>query len=627
MNISSIPQMQRLRNQNQIFYRILSLLRGVKKGKNGNGYLCLCPVHDDHQPSLSLSLTDDGKILLHCFAGCSTEDICSVLGVSLADLSPTAQNEPKQAPPPTYIYRDPEGRALFGVIRTPEKNFPQCRPDGNGGWWYGLGGVQPVLYRLPELILAIRQQGETVFLVEGEKDADNLAALGLTATTNPMGAGKWRSWHADFLVGAKVIILPDNDEPGREHARQVARSLAGKAASVKVLELPGLPEKGDVSDWLAAGGTKEKLFRLATAAPALNANTTEGKTITYVCMSEVEPEEVCWLWEPYVPFGKITLLEGDPAAGKTWVALAVAAAVSTGAPFPDPETGRCIYRRKPGNVIYLSAEDGLADTLRPRLDMLEANVKNIYVVTGTRDQDEDSLFSFDDLDLLDHLTGNLETALVVVDPLQAYLGAGVDMHRANETRPVLAKLAALAEKRKCAVLILRHLSKAAAVKNIYRGMGSIDFTAAARSVLLAGLNPENPKERAIIQLKSSLAPNGPSMGYELKGGFFWTGISELTASTILGSDCRMESEKTKLQETKDWLAEILKNGPIKKRDIEELARDEDIKPSTLRRAKKELGVISVKPEDEGKNPPWVWKFPGNNSQDEGDQDDQDVEIP
>lgn len=632
---------------NQTFNNILSSLDGLKKC--GDGYMALCPAHNDHDPSLSLKLADNGKILLKCFAGCETADICEALGISLVDLSPrlTPQEvfgEPldwdaeigeqknmkskKPSPPPTYCYHDTEGRVLFGVIRTPEKKFLQCRPDGNGGWWYGLDGIKPVLYRLPEIIQAV-QRGEVVCVAEGEKDCDNLVALGLTATTNPMGAGKWRSEYSEYLRGADVVIFQDNDKQGRKHTKQVAQSLNGVARSVKVVGFPELSEKGDVSDWLTFGHTKDELLARVAVTPLWEPNHEEpkqgeeaektetqnenGKSLKFVCMADVEPEEVHWLWEPYIPKGKITLLEGDPAAGKTFIALAITAAVSTGGPFPDSENGRCIGRRKPGNVIFMTAEDGLGDTLRPRLDSMKANVRNVYAITGTVDEKGEGVFSFDDLNLLDGMAASLNPELIVIDPLQAFLGAGVDMHRANETRPVLSRLAALAERRNCAILILRHLSKANTTKSIYRGMGSIDFTAAARSVLLAGCDPEDKKIRAIAHIKSSLAPAGASQGYSLtlRDGFQWTGISDMTASTILGSEATAE-KSSKLDETIEWLKSMLVE-PKEKRDIEEMAEIEGISKITLRRAAKKLGVKSYKKPGE-KNGPYIWEFPGNNYQ-------------
>lgn len=252
--------------------KVLPRLTGVRR--SGQGWQALCPVHDDKRPSLKIDEGDDGKILLKCWAGCKTEDVVTALGLTMSDLFPTRPShthsirpkKTRQAPKPTYIYGDTSGKPLFGVIRTQDKRFFQVRPDGNGDWLYGLDGIKPVPYQLPEVTRAVRA-GETIYIPEGEKDADNLAALGLAATTNPMGAGKWRDSYSKHFAGAKVVILPDNDGAGRKHAEHVANSLHGVAASVRVLELPDLPEKGDVSDWLANGGTKAELLRLASEAP------------------------------------------------------------------------------------------------------------------------------------------------------------------------------------------------------------------------------------------------------------------------------------------------------------------------------------------------------------------------
>jgi putative DNA primase/helicase len=165
----------------------------------------------------------------------------------------------------TYPYRDEQDNLLFEVVRFEPKDFRQRRPDGNGGWSWKLDGVRRVLYRLSELLRA--DPAEPVLIVEGEKDAERLRALGFVATTNAGGTGKWRREYGEYLCGRHVVVLPDNDQPGRTHAAKVARLLAGNATTIKVAELPGLPEKGDVSDWLAAGGTADELRRLIAEAP------------------------------------------------------------------------------------------------------------------------------------------------------------------------------------------------------------------------------------------------------------------------------------------------------------------------------------------------------------------------
>jgi hypothetical protein len=244
----------------------LRLLDGVRK--SGDGWLARCPGHDDGHASLSVREGEDGRILVKCHAGCSAESIAAARGLTLADLMPESPNSRRKSRPPivaTYDYRDADGTLLFQVCRNAEKGFSQRRPDGRGGWIRNLNGVKRVPYRLPELLAT--EPGRVVFVPEGEKDVDNFAKLGLVAMTSPGGAGKWRPEFAALLRGHPVVVLPDNDEPGRKHGEDVARSLHGVAASVRVLNLPGLPSNGDVSDWLARGGTREELERLAAEAP------------------------------------------------------------------------------------------------------------------------------------------------------------------------------------------------------------------------------------------------------------------------------------------------------------------------------------------------------------------------
>ncbi|MBS3948400.1 MAG: hypothetical protein KGZ57_08890 [Dethiobacter sp.] len=256
---------------NPALQNVLSHLKGVQpcSGGPGSGYKALCPAHDDRKQSLHVSEGSDGRVLIYCHAGCAAESVCAAIGLTLKDLYPKPEQQSRASRSEvvaTYDYRDAGGKLLFQVCRTADKRFFQRQPDGKGGWANGLGGVKPVLYRLPEVSQAVRN-GEVVFIPEGEKDCDNLAKLGLAATTNPMGAGKWRDYYADSLTCATAIILPDNDDPGRKHAEQVARSLRSKAASVRVLELPGLPAKADVSDWLNSGGTRDELLRLVAECP------------------------------------------------------------------------------------------------------------------------------------------------------------------------------------------------------------------------------------------------------------------------------------------------------------------------------------------------------------------------
>ena len=245
---------------------LLSKLEGVKPAGQGR-WMAKCPGHDDRQASLSVREGDDGRVLVNCHANCTTENVVTALGMSMSDLFPPRDSSANPVRPTIvaeYDYRDEKGKLLYQAVRLSPKSFRQRRPTG-GGWEWALGETRRVLFRLPELLAAAKSA--IVWVAEGEKDVLALVALGLVATTNVGGAGKWRPEYCDALRGHPVVILPDNDDPGRRHAVHVATLLKDIAASVKVVTLPGLPPKGDVSDWLATGGTKEKLLALAERTP------------------------------------------------------------------------------------------------------------------------------------------------------------------------------------------------------------------------------------------------------------------------------------------------------------------------------------------------------------------------
>jgi len=251
---------------------LLSKLDDVRQ--SGEGWSARCPAHEDRQASLVVSEGEGGRALAHCHAGCSIEEVCQAVGLRVADLMPPRDGRPAARRPSKnsksrivakYNYRNEKGDLLFQVVRYEPKSFSQRRPKPGGkGWVPSVKGVRVVPYMLPQLVAEPKRP---VVVVEGEKDVQSLASIGILATCNAGGAGKWSDEHSEFLRGRTVIVIPDNDDPGREHARQVAQSLHGVAQSVQVVELPDLPEKGDVSDWVAAGGTKEQLVQLAKDTP------------------------------------------------------------------------------------------------------------------------------------------------------------------------------------------------------------------------------------------------------------------------------------------------------------------------------------------------------------------------
>lgn len=268
-------------------WQVLSGLRGFKRV--GNGCQACCPGHKDDSPSLSLLRTSDGTILLHCHAGCALEDILSATHLQKRDLFPPTPQHFSELGEITalYDYHSETGTFLHQTVRFEKKvdgkrakTFRQRRPDGKDGWIWNLQTIQPVLYRLPALFAS--DPSAIVYLPEGEKDADKLIGLGLIATTNPMGAGKWNPSYSAALRGRHVVMLPDNDDAGRAHVQKVVPSLKGEAASVSVLELPGLPEGEDVSWWLDNGGTLEELRQL----------TDQAMQTTDIPEGKVEKEEV-----------------------------------------------------------------------------------------------------------------------------------------------------------------------------------------------------------------------------------------------------------------------------------------------------------------------------------------------
>lgn len=241
-------------------------------------------------------------------------------------------------------------------------------------------------------------------------------------------------------------------------------------------------------------------------------------------MSDVQLQEVRWLWKPYIPFGKITIIQGDPGEGKTTLALRVAAACSTGTALPGMEA--CA----PFDVIYQTAEDGLGDTVKPRL--IEAGADESRILNIVEDNKSLSLLD----ERIEKAIVQTGAKLMILDPMQGYLGDKIDMNRANEIRTVLKNVAAVAERTGCAIVLVGHLNKASGISSAYRGLGSIDFRAAARSVLLVGRLRKEPTVRVIVHDKSSLAPEGKSMAFNLgnDAGFYWIdGYEDISSEDIL----------------------------------------------------------------------------------------------
>jgi AAA domain/DnaB-like helicase N terminal domain len=319
-------------------------------------------------------------------------------------------------------------------------------------------------------------------------------------------------------------------------------------------------------------------------------------------LSQVEAKEVNWLWKPYLPVGMLSMLSGDPGAGKTFIALAVAAAVTVG---KTPYTGEPTM---PADILYLSVENSPEHVLRPRFDLLGGDPRRFHhlrgSVTGHGQRSERGGVRLSDVRLLSDALGKTKACFAIVDPIQSYLGADVDAHRSNETRPVMDGLSRLAEEHGCCILLVRHLGKAQTGRAIHRGLGSIDLTGAVRTELLAGCSPDDPAKHALVQVKSNLGQFGPSLGYiiETDGTFRWTGESQLTAYAILAPEQNGE-ETSALAEAKDFLSSALAQGARPAKDVQAEAQQEGISDRTLKRAKRELKVLSRKGSMSGA---WAW---------------------
>ena len=310
-----------------------------------------------------------------------------------------------------------------------------------------------------------------------------------------------------------------------------------------------------------------------------------------ISMDEVPVEEVEWLWYPYIPFGKLTIIHGDGGEGKTTLILRLAALLSRGEKLPCDST-----EREPIKVIYQTAEDGLGDTIKPRLLAGNADCSQIKVI----DESEASLTMLDE---------RIEKAIVetgaralILDPVQAYIGAKVDMNRANEVRAVLSQLGRIAGQYRCAIILVGHLNKAQGNKSNYRGLGSIDFQATARSVLIVGRLKDNPQIRVMVQDKSSLAPEGEPIAFELgkENGFRWLGHYDISVDDLLSG---IPKEK-KSEQAENLILEYLSKGKYPQKELVKKAQTIGISKRVLDEAKKALNVRSLK---EGSQ--WYWELP------------------
>lgn len=372
-----------------------------------------------------------------------------------------------------------------------------------------------------------------------------------------------------------------------------------------------------LSAWNKYRGRRDEQKRIYTEIAKVYSEVTKGQEpggplgpdVVIRPMTDYEKQEIDWLWYPYIPKGGITLLDGDPGVGKTYLALALVAHFSAGIPLPG-EVAVEGMRNPELRVIYMTAEDDPGLTLRPRLELMGATLDNVLVCEGIRLDDNIvdplDLSTQDGIEVLASLCEQYRPTLIILDPFVAFIGRS-DINKANEVRPIMTALNLLARKHNTAVVPIRHLTKGARDRIIYRGMGTIDLIAAARSALLVANDPENPAVRVMFHQKHNLSPQGASLGYTITDdGFRWIGEVSLSPTDALKPDGNSSGHsETKREAAAQWLEDFLDQYPqgVAAKALFEAAKEQGFSERTLRRARQEIEAVIVKD-----GPLWLWKL-------------------
>ena len=622
---------------------------GCKPEQVGDQYAAYCPVHEldgsGHKKSLSVKSGNTVAVVVTCHAGCSFNELRKVI----TSLSTTKERKELDA---TYPYRSREGKELFRKLRFWPKDFrirnPNIPKNDPSKLYYALPADLDVkewpLYRLPELISA-KETGETVFYVEGEKDVDRLVKLNCIATTNYEGASKgsqkpkWRLDYTKQLSGLNsLVLLPDNDEPGRSHMANIASQMTGKVNEIIILDLglrfPDLKAGADVSDWLNAGHSVEELIELVSRCEPLTPATadhtattpadpprgddqnlgketdapaqpsppaTPAESVMLRSAATIAPRAIDWLWPGWLSVGKLHLLAGAPGTAKTTIAMTWAAAISSGGIFPDGS------RAPQGNVLIWSSEDDPRDTLIPRLIAAGADLNHVYIVesvnharTGKRTFDPAK-----DFPLLKAAVNQIGAVVFMVIDSVADAVAG-DAGKNNQVRRALSPVKDFAEEIGIAVLGITHFNKGTSGRAISRIIDSVAFVGLPRIVMVAFKKKNNGS--LIMRAKSNIGPdNGgyefytfvePLIGYDgiIANRVGWKGYIEGSADEHLQeAESAFVEPESERERAEQFLLEELDDGMRKESAvISEKAKSLGISSNALFRAREALGIKSRK---------------------------------
>ena len=367
-----------------------------------------------------------------------------------------------------------------------------------------------------------------------------------------------------------VFLCLDNDQAGNEACEKLAEEIPDGYSVIRLK-----PSRKDWNEILCDKNADRKKAIIETVT--MKAPEKE-ELVPMLCYEDIEQTSVEWLWFPYLPFGKLTIIQGNPGEGKTYFAMMLTAACTNRKTFPNME------EIEPFNVIYQTAEDGMGDTIKPRLVEAGADLSRVMVIDDT----EEALTLSDDR--IEKAIRQNQVRLLIIDPVQAFIGADVDMNRANEVRPVFRKLGMIAEQTGCAIVLIGHLNKSSGTQSTYRGLGSIDIMAAVRSLIFIGKVKKDPTTRVLLHEKSSLAPPGETMAFKLgdEEGFRWVGAYEISADELLDGKEGKPTE-TKLQRGAKLIQELLTDGnTITIREVDEKAKAQGISQRTMREVRSRM---------------------------------------
>ena len=441
---------------------------------------------------------------------------------------------------------------------------------------------------------AYRSDGKSLFVFEAPIDLISFIALYPKnwksrnyLSLGGIGAKSLEGFLSERSDMETIYICTDADKAGNDAVGRLLESIPEHMTVVRLMPC--------AKDWNEVLMHREELPHGKYIEETIELRTKpEKKAVPMIRMSEIQQTEVEWLWYPYIPFGKLTIIQGNPGEGKTFFAMQLAAACTNRKYLPQMEPF------EPFNVIFQTAEDGLGDTVKPRLVSAEADMERVLVIDDTEHP----------LTLADKRIENAirenNARLVIIDPLQAFLGANVDMNRANEVRPILRRLTDTAQNTNCAIVMIGHLNKASGSQSTYRGLGSIDITAVVRSLLFIGKVKTDPTTRVIVHEKSSLAPPGQSLAFSLgdEKGFRWIGAYDISAEDLLAGG---EGNKTELKQelAVKLITEFLAEGKkVSSAEINAEARERGISERTVRLAKNSMGD-KIASERQGKDW-WIW---------------------